>query len=587
MQITPEVDLNSSLQSSPSADVVLVNGRVPAEAQGAASADGPATSVAVRGGRILAVGGEDLGELVSKGTRIIDVEGGAIIPGINDAHLHFVASAMVQFGYLDIGVKAASSWQEVAALLAAAAPAEDGWVRAHGWDDVVLGRGGAESLLEIRPGTPVVAFDQTGHQLLANQTAMDAAGIPASPRVPEGGVIGRTEAGLPNGLFVDAAMELITTAMPQVPTQTLREAALKYQTLLHSQGITSLTEPGLGPGGAGLLNGTCTVPSLELLGSLAQSGELSLRINTLLLFAGTGGISAHAVRQGLDSGLHHLYSDRGIDPDLLRIAGVKVFADGTPRSGTAWMSEPYGEQCSHGSMVVAGATDRERVAELNEIVRLIHGAGLQAGIHATGDAASEAAVDAIIAAQKSHGRDARHYIIHGAFRSNESLPRLAEHNVGYSTNPAIRAAGGDVIKRLMGEERFARHQPLGSAFRAGVKLNIASDSPVTDTDWRKTMTAAMTRATVHSAGVPNDPESITAGQALLAMTSLPAWQDRAEHYKGRLQPGFVADICVLDGPWPVNAEELAERRVTWTLAGGRVVRDPAFPAPHLDYTNVH
>lgn len=576
--------MKSSPYASPAADIVVVNGQVP---EGVGVVDsGTASSVAVRDGCILAVGGAELNELVSSKTRVIDAEGGAILPGINDAHLHFVASAMVHFGYLDIGVKAAANWGEVAAMLTSATPAEDGWVRAHGWDQVVLGPGGAQALLHLRPGTPVVAFDQTGHQLLANRTAMDAAGVPEQPRVPVGGVIGRTDAGLPNGLFVDAAMEFITTAMPQVPPQTLRDAVLKYQTLLHSQGITSLTEPGLGPGGASLLNGTCTVPSLELLGSLAESGELSLRINALLLFAGTGGISAQAVGEGLASGLHHLYSGRSIDSQLLRIAGVKVFADGTPRSGTAWMSEPYGEQCSHGSMVVAGANDQERIAELNEIVRLIHDAGLQAGIHATGDAASEAAVDAIIAAQRADGRDARHYIIHGAFRSNESLPRLAAHGVGYSTNPSIRAAGGDVVKRIMGEERFARHQPLGSAFRAGVHLNIASDSPVTDTDWRKTMTAAMTRATVHSEGPPNDPEGITSGQALLAMTSLPAWQDHADHYKGRLLPGMVADLCVLDAAWPADAVELAERRVLWTLAGGRVVHDPSALAAHVNYTSV-
>lgn len=551
------------------ADLVVANGHVAAEPGGT-----PATAVAVRDGRILAVGGAEVTESVQPGTRVIDADGGAILPGINDAHLHFVASAMVRFGYLDIGKRTASSWQEVAARLAAAVPGEDGWVRAHGWDEVILGRGGAEVLLALRPGTPVVVFDQTGHQLLANRTAMAAAGVPESPAVPAGGVIGRTGDGGPNGLFVDAAMELITTAMPPVPPETMRAAVQKFQSLLHSQGITSLTEPGLGPGGAGLLNGTCTTPSLELLGSMAEAGELSLRINTLLLFAGTGGVTAEAVRRGLDSGLQHLYSDRGIDPRMLRIAGVKVFADGTPRSGTAWMSEPYGEECSHGSLVVAGGSDDERIAELNEIVRLIHAAGLQAGIHATGDAATEAAVDAIIAAQAEDGRDARHYIIHGAFRSNESLPKLAAHRIGYSTNPSIRAAGGDMIRRLLGEERFGRHQPLGSAFRSGVQLNIASDSPVTDTDWRATMAAAVSRATVHSPGRPDDPEGITTGQALLAMTSLPAWQDHAEHYKGRLLPGMAADICVLDGPWPENADELAERRTAWTVAGGDVVHEP-------------
>ncbi|MFD1212902.1 amidohydrolase [Arthrobacter sp. GCM10027362] len=553
------------------AELVVINGTLP---------DAPGTvNVAAAGGRLLAMGGDEVLALVDPGTRIIDADGGAVLPGINDAHLHFIASAMARFGYLDVGAAAASNWEDVAGILAAAAPGRDGWIRAHGWDEVVLGPGGAEVLRGLRPGTPVVVFDQTGHQLLANRTAMAAAGLGERPAVPAGGVVGRTASGDPSGLFVDAAMELITAALPPVPREDLREAVLKFQRLLHAQGITSLTEPGLGPGGRALLGGACTTDALELLGTLAHDGGLTMRVNALLLFAGTGGVSAEAVRAGLDSGLQHLFTDRGIDPHLLRIAGVKVFADGTPRSGTAWMTEPYGTECSHGSMVVAGATDAERVAELNEIVRLIHAAGLQAGIHATGDAATEAAIDAIVAAQ-ADGRTGRHYIIHGAFGSNESLHRLAEHGIGYSTNPSIRAAAGDLMMRLLGKERFGRHQPLNSALRAGVQLNIASDSPVTDTDWRRTVAAAVTRDTVHAPGNPDDPERISTQQALLAMTALPAWQDHAEDFKGRLAPGLAADLCVLDGPWPAAGaiDELAERHVAWTVAAGTVVHQPGWVA---------
>ncbi|EMY35031.1 metal-dependent hydrolase, TIM barrel fold protein [Arthrobacter crystallopoietes BAB-32] len=539
--------------------------------------EGARANVAVSGGAILAVGGDEVLELVGPSTRVIDADGGAVLPGVNDGHLHFIASAMAKFGYLNVGASVASNWRHVETLLADAAPGADGWIRAHGWDEVVLGPGGEEVVRGLRPDAPVVVFDQTGHQLLANQTAMAAAGVGQSPAVPSGGVIGRTALGEPNGLFVDAGMELITAALPPVPRQALRTAALKFQRLLHAQGITSLTEPGLGPGGKALIGGACTTDALELLGDLAAGGELTLRISALLLFAGTGGVSTEAVRAGLASGLQHLYTDRGIDPQLLRIAGVKVFADGTPRSGTAWMSEPYGRECNHGSLVVAGSTDAERVSELHEIVRLIHEAGLQAGVHATGDAATESAVDAIIAAQRD-GRIGRHYIIHGAFRSNASLGRLARHEVGYSTNPAIRAAAGDLMKRLLGEERYARHQPLQSALRAGVKLNIASDSPVTDTDWRRTIAAAVTRDTVHALGRPDDPGRLTSAQALLAMTALPAWQDHAEDAKGSLAPGMAADLCVLDGPWPSSEaiDELAERKVAWTIARGGVVHEPGW-----------
>lgn len=561
-------------QQARAADLMVINATVP-EAAGRAGNSG-AANVAVSGGRILAIGGQEVLGEVGPGTRIIDADGGALLPGINDAHLHFIASSMVRFGYVRVGSDAVTRWEDVCRIVERSRPAEDGWIRAHGWDELVLGPGGAEALLDCKPGTPVVVFDQTGHQLLANRTALELAGITVSTPAPTGGVIERAADGSPTGRLVDAAMELMTRALPALPVAVMRDAALRFQQVLHTQGITSLTEPGLGPGAGGLLDGSCTTTALELLGDLALSGELTLRINTLLLFAGTGGISAGMVREGLESGLHRAYTERGIDSRQLRIAGVKVFADGTPRSGTAWMTEPYGHACTHGSMVVAGNTDAERAAELDEIVRLIHSSGMQAGIHATGDAATKAAMNAIIRAKATQPGDNRHYVIHGSFPSNESLADLAEHGIGYSTNPMIRSGGGSLLEGILGPERFRRHQPLRSAARQGVRFNIASDSPVTTTDWRRTMLAAVTRSTVDHPDPVDDGEGLGLAQALAAMTSQPAWQDHAEQFKGALRPGLAADLCILDAPWPVDAEPdaLLERHVAWTISGGQIVHEP-------------
>src|SRR4051812_31571044 len=284
------------------AELVVINGTLPA-ADGSGAAAG-SVNVAAAGGRILAVGGEEVLDLVGAGTRTVDAAGGAVLPGINDAHLHFIASAMVRFGYRNIGAATAGSWAEARRILEGSPAAGDGWIRAHGWDELALGPGGPAAVLDCRLDVPMVAFDQTGHQLLANRTALQAAGITASTPNPAGGIIERSADGSPTGRLVDGAMELITRVLPEVPAAVLRDAVLRFQQVLHAQGITSLTEPGLGPGAGGLLDGSCTTGALELLGDLAAAGELSLRINTLLLFAGTGGISAETVRRGLESGLH-------------------------------------------------------------------------------------------------------------------------------------------------------------------------------------------------------------------------------------------------------------------------------------------
>ncbi|SEI55765.1 hypothetical protein SAMN04487917_101867 [Arthrobacter sp. yr096] len=553
------------------ADLVIVNAAV--HTMDPTRPHRMASAIAVKDGRIAGLGRHEVSHMTGPNTTVIDAAGGAVIPGINDAHLHFVSAAMAAHGYVRVDPAAAPDWAAVVDVVNAAPAGEDGWVRAHGWDEAILGTASG-NLLDCRPGAPLVAFDSTGHQLLANREALRRAGITAETPDVDGGVVARNADGSPTGLLQDGAMELLSRAMPPVPASTLRPALMNFQQELHALGITSLTDPGLGPASAGLMDGAGSTAALELLGDLAAADKLTLRINVLMLFAGTGGANARAVADGLSSGLGECFADRGIDPQQLRIAGVKVFADGIPRSGTAWMSEPYGKACTHGSLVIQGASDEERVKELNKILELINDAGLQAGVHATGDAATAVAVQAMIAASKNAGgAGKRHYVIHGAFSDADTLASMAAHGIGYSTNPLIRQEAGDIMRRVLGEDRFSHHQPLHSALEAGVRFNLASDAPVTSADWRRTVVAAVRRATRSTPGAPGDPERITGLQALAAMTIDAAWQDHAEHVKGALVPGMTADLCLLSNPWPADEEieKLLDNEVRLTLSGGRAV----------------
>nr|WP_231366291.1 amidohydrolase family protein [Zhihengliuella flava] len=528
-----------------------------------------ASTVAVAGDRIVAVGGAEVLALAGDATEIIDARGGAILPGLNDGHLHFVASAVARYGLAPLGT--ATTWAGVVELLNTYEPGDDGWIRAHGWDAAVLGDGGAEFFATARPDVPVAAYDQTGHQLLLNGAAMEQLDLYTTPDVV-GGTVSRDDAGRANGHFADAAMSLAGDALPPLPRALVKDAVLRHQADLHAMGITSLTEPGLGPAGSSLLSGACTDASLELLADLAEAGELTLRITALLLFSGTGGASAEATREGLASGLPRLLDGRNIDPLQLRIGGVKVFADGTPRSGSAWMSDTYQTPCGHqhGQLVIQGDDDDARVAELNGIISAVHSAGLQVGVHATGDAATAAVVDAIVAAQAADPRDGRHYVIHGAFTDDAAMARLGEHGIGYSTNPAIRAAAGALMLGVLGEDRFTRHQPLASALEAGLPANIASDAPVTSPDWRHSVIAAATRDTTAGPGA-EDAERIPLRTALALMTGTPAWQDHAEADKGQVAVGQLADLCVLTRPLPEDPRDLLDNPTALTVSGGRIV----------------
>ena len=530
----------------------------------AAATAGRPTALAIAGGRITAVGDESLLELVGPQTELVNAQGGAILPGLNDAHLHFCATSMIEHAHLPLS--AAASWEHVAGLLRHAEPDASGWIRAHGWDEVTLGSPG-QALRRLREDTPLVAFDASGHQVLLNDAGLRALGLDTEQQPVDGGVIRTGEDGLPSGLFIDGAVALVSSRLPEFPAETLRAGLLAGQRRLHSWGITSLTEPGLGPGGASLMAASCSTASLQALAALARAGELSLRITCLLLFGGTGGESEQSVAAGLASELPGLAA--GIDPLQLRIGGVKVFADGIPRSGTSWMSQEYQLPCGHGHghMVLRGDNDEQRLDQLQRILAAVDAAGLQAGIHSTGDATTAAVIDALSALP---ARDARHYVIHGAFTGLDELQRMERAGIGYSTNPAIRAVAGTLKRRVLGAERFAAHQPLAAAAQASIATTIASDSPVTSADWRHSVIAAVTRNTSAGPG-GDDPQRISLAQALSMMTATAARQDHAEQHKGSIQPGLLADLCILERPLDPDIHELAGNRTTRTLVGGRTV----------------
>ena len=554
-------------------DLIIHGGVVPQIGLGshldAAVRAGRPTAVTVRGGRIQAVGDESLLSTAGDRTRLIDACGGAILPGLNDGHLHFAASAMTRHAHLSL--RGARSWSEIALLLESAAPDASGWIRAAEWDEATLGTGGSEALFSANPKHPIVAFDASGHQVMVNAEGLKRLGLQDTTDQVPGGIIARDTAGQPTGRFVDAAMRLVNEGLPEIPEQLLRTALTRHQQELHALGITSLTEPGLGPGGLSLMAASCGTETLGILASMARTGELTLRVNCLLLFGGTGGESLESVEHGLSGGL--LQITEGIDPMRLRIAGVKVFADGIPRSGTAWFHDEYRIPCGHGhgALVLRGQDDAQRVEEFRAILTRIDAAGLQAGVHVTGDAATEALIEAVEALPDAQrARRNRHYIIHGAFRDGSLLERVQRAGLGYSTNPAIRSAAGALMRSLLGEKRFAAQQPLASAAARDLDVSIASDAPVTSPDWRQSVIAAVTRDTTAGPG-DGDAERLTIAQALAMMTQTPARQDHAENHKGRIAAGYLADLCILQGPIDADVTRLADNPTRHTLVGGELV----------------
>ncbi|TCO59460.1 amidohydrolase [Actinocrispum wychmicini] len=433
----------------PHADLVLRGGPVHTMA-GA----GSGTAIAVHAGHVQRVGdAADCTDLVGPRTEVVDLNGRAVIPGINDAHLH-------------------ATW--LGAL----------------WPDTLFGG------------------EQPG---------------PAPER-------------------------------PLRTVEDQRAAILRAGDLLARLGITSYTEPGLGPGedeGATGAFGSSVVAQYR---SLAAEGKLRARVTTLWLYGELDGPSTLAdFRAGLAA------MDMSTpDPRLLRFAGVKIFADGIPPMRTACTCYPDG---TRPDLLVAGENSAEREDNLRRMILAAHQAGLQVGVHATGDHAIELFLDAVQQAGKS---DLRHYVIHGDLVSPAQLKRMATLGVGLSTQAGIAVRTADLVTAALGPDRST--WPLQEAFDAGVPLCLSSDAPVLSPDWRSEIAAAD-----ELLGPAANPRERVA-RLLRCYTVHSARQDGAESWKGTLAEGMVADLCVLAAdPLALTAAELPDVDVEMTVLGGRVV----------------
>ncbi|KUO19530.1 amidohydrolase [Streptomyces dysideae] len=540
-----------------------------------------AEAVAVRGRDIVAVGSDaELRALAGPGTRVVELGGRTVLPGINDSHLHGAAYGMTKPPFaLDVGHPAVGSIADVAAAVrravAAARPGE--WIVGLGWDAGYL----AECLTDphrfphrrdldaVAPDHPVCLTDFSAHMVWVNSAALRVCGIDAGSTPPPGGVIDVDPDGRPSGILREAAQGLVEAALPSPTVVQRRQAIQNVVRELHSRGITSYTEPGLGPGGATTLFGGLSTDNWTAYAELAAEGQLEARVSVLLLPAPMGG-SADDVRKGLAE-LRHPGS---ADPRRLRAIGVKIFADGVPPNRTAWMSEPYADG-GLGALCVHGDTPALQADELREMIRLAHEGGFQLGVHVTGDRAIDTVVDAFLAADASAPRpDARHYVIHGDFIGAGSLAKLAAHGYGVNMNPAIKWTISDLMDEVVGPRRSAYQWPVRSAVEAGVTVCASSDAPVTQPDWRQGVAAMLLRESKAS-GRPSGPEQcVDLAEALRAYTANPARQDFAEDWKGSVEPGKVADLCVLDRPLlGLDPHEITDVEVDLTVFDGRVVHE--------------
>ncbi|MBI5443109.1 MAG: amidohydrolase [Deltaproteobacteria bacterium] len=573
----------SSAVPSPTAeaDLVLVNAKV-------ITVDGDFSlreAVAVSKGRILAVGRTDeVRKLARPSTRVLDLKGLPVLPGINESHLHgpFFGATRPPLA-LDLTYPAVRSIPEMVEALRKkaleTAPGE--WIRGFGWDQASLEECRDDpsrlprkyDLDPVTPRNPVVFTDFSGHTLLVNSRALELAGVTRETPDPPSGEVERDERGDPTGILKEPqAQALVSVHVPLLTREEKKTALLTALRHLNANGVTSFTDAAIGPGGDTYVGGVMSAEFVALYQELLAEGKLTARATVLLLLGQYGALTYDELEEGLRT-----FPRPGTpEPTWLQFPGVKLFADGIPLTYTSWMNEPYvSGNAGRGRSVLAGATEAEQAENLARMIALVHRQGFQVAVHATGDRAIDATVEGFARAlREDPGGDPRHYVIHGDFISPRTTALLAELGCGLAIQPFIGVMIADFEPAIVGKERAAREWPLRSLLDAGVKLTSNSDAPVTYPNWRKGVQAAVLRESLLSGAVSGPEERITVEEALRTYTINGAWQDGMDDVKGSIEPGKCADFCVIgEDILRVDPHRIGDIPVLMTIAGGEVVFD--------------
>ena len=522
-----------------------------------------AEAVATKDARIFGVGSsEDMKKLAGKNTRLLDLKGLTVLPGINDAHCHLNGFGLQRPPMVvDLGYPSIKSLADIksATLKKADEVGPGKWISGWGWDRGFLDelKGKPDKwptrfdIGPVSPDNPVLYMDFSGHVCLVNSKALEMAQVDKDTPDPEGGIIQKDESGEPTGILFEAAAGLVRRLKPAPTEEERKTGILNGMAELNSLGITCVTEPGLGADLIGIYT------------DLYNQGKFTLRVNCMI----SGGPSLETVKNVLT----RVGTGTGFGNEWLRISGLKLLADGIPPSKTAFMYEDY-IGGGHGQLLVEGKTDEERYDMLISMIKYASSRNFQVGIHVTGDRGIDACVDGYIAAMAEHPWDARHYIIHTDYVTPECIERMAENNIGANVQSAIKWTIGNLMIGITGEKRAAYHWPLKSLFESGVRVSNSSDASVTYPDWRQGVESAVLRKDKATGEVIGAEQCITVEQAIRSYTINGAWQDHQDSIRGSIEVGKLADFTIIgDDILTIDPDRIHEIPIICTVVGGKTV----------------
>jgi predicted amidohydrolase YtcJ len=535
--------------------VIVFNGKVYA-------ADGRGTfaeAIAVRGNTIFRVGSNrEIKRMRRPQTTVIDAHGGAVVPGFNDAHVHFASGSL---SLSEINLLDALTPEQIAAKVRdwADTHPERPWVVGRGWYYTAFPGGlpTRQLLDEIVPDRPAYLTAYDGHSGWANTAALKLAAITRATPNPKNGIVVKDAKGEPTGVLKESAMALIREVLPK-PDRSQRLAAIRTGIReAHRLGVTSVQ------------NASGSPDEIELWDELRRAGDLRLRMYHSLS-AGPSFTDADADRFEETRRTH-------ADDPLLKAGAVKLMADGVIETHTAAMLEPYSNRPTKGMPNFT----RD---ELNRIVALLDKRGWQIWIHAIGDGGVRMALDAFEAAAKANpapARGRRHRIEHIESIDPADVPRFGALGVIASMQPfhANPDPGmGTIWTENIGPERASRAWLWHSIAKAGGRLAFGSDWPVVTLDPRMGLQVAANR--ISPSGEPEGgslpAQRLPLTAAIDAYSRGAAYASFDEQRKGTLAKGMLADLVILSTDiFSAPPERVLDAVVEVTIFDGKVVYDRA------------
>jgi predicted amidohydrolase YtcJ len=481
------------------------------------------SSLWIAGERI--AGGVGVHETSLPSPETVDLGGRCVLPGFTDSHVHFPTWALARH---DVGLHDCGSLAEALDRVRAA-PRTGSWLRGQGWRDADWPDGPPtrQALDEVEPERPALLISKDYHALWLNSAALALAG---GDLEVEGGVVVRDESGEPTGVLYEEAAWQFKGRFARVPDDEYVEAMREGVRVAASRGVTAVHDKDGWLGAIGLWQ------------QLEQQGSLPLRV-----WQSTPADRLPHLRElGLRS---------GVGSPLLRLGYLKAFMDGTLGSQTAWMSDGSGVVITSGE-------------ELEEIVREGAEAGWPVGVHAIGDAANRAALDAFGGSREAwQPRGLRQRIEHAQCLDPDDVARFAALGIAASVQFSHAPSDEGLAKRYW-PNRLDRAYSFRSLLDSGALLANGSDAPVEELEpWAGVVAAVVDHW--------RDDQRLTLEQALHAICVAPTWLSHDDRVRGTLVPGRLADLVVLDrDPFACEPEELREVEVVATMLGGRWTHKP-------------